>query len=152
MTKSDILITTTVLIVFVLVGFKLFYKSEEPQNTKTIIPFEIATEKIGYETKINKDDDVEVTVTPQIISNEEWIFEVALDTHSTELTNDLTKDAVLIDQFGNEFKPLEWQGDPPAGHHRKGKLKFSPPQQSSIPFTVKIFNVGEIAERNFVWD
>jgi len=104
---------------------------------------------INLAPQTNDEGDVIVTVTPTDRLN--WSFEISLDTHLTDIDEDLTKVAVFIDEGGNEHKPIEWRGDPPGGHHRSGTLYFgeiTPPAGSVI---LVIRQVGGINERIFKW-
>jgi len=99
-------------------------------------------------TVINNEDEVEVSVTPKTLSDEFWTFEVMLNTHSVELSHDLTQSSTLVDKNGNNYKALVWEGDPPGGHHRTGVLKFdSIPRQENIELRIKL---GD-KERSFKW-
>jgi hypothetical protein len=80
-----------------------------------------------------------------------WEFEVVLDTHSTDLSDDLAKSAVLIDDRGAEDRPTSWQGDPPGGHHRKGTLDFAPLVPRPGEVELRIQRPGEPAPRAFRW-
>ena len=78
-------------------------------------------------------------------------FEITLTAHSGDLNQDPTKDVVLVDDKGNQFSPISWEGDPPGGHHRTGILKFKSPAKNLKSITLKI-NPGEnIKEVNFTW-
>lgn len=105
----------------------------------------------GWETKIDEQASVTVTVTPIDMSSQskEWKFAVAMDTHSVELGQDLLATATLIDNQGEEYKPTRWDG-PTGGHHREGVLVFSriTPIPSSIQ--LEITDIGDI-KRNFTW-
>jgi len=60
------------------------------------------------------------------LSDEQWQFEVPLNTHSIGLSQDMLQITELIDSLGNLYKPITWEGDGPGGHHREGVLIFSP--------------------------
>jgi len=78
-------------------------------------------------------------------------FEIVLDTHSGVLDADLIGVSELVDDQGEIYRPIAWEGDGPEGHHRKGVLKFKPilPKPKSIELKIK--NVGGIPERSFKW-
>ncbi|MEK7627071.1 MAG: hypothetical protein AAB397_00615 [Patescibacteria group bacterium] len=114
------------------------------KNNKTLI-----LSIIALDTKINNEGAVTVAVTPTDRSN--WSFEVVLDTHSMELGEDLTQVSVLVDENGNEHKPVEWRGDPPGGHHRAGTLIFGEIASASKSVILIIRQIGGIAERKFEW-
>src|SRR3989344_6371334 len=105
-------------------------------------------------TQTSSEGLVTVKVTPKDLlpSFLSWDFEIILDTHSGNLDQDLTKTSVLIDDKGNQFAPVAWEGDPPQGHHRQGTLKFKllSPKPKSIE--LKIGKIGDVNERSFNWD
>jgi hypothetical protein len=98
-------------------------------------------------------DGVTIVVTPGTLAQDakSWDFTVVLDTHTQELSDDLLKRAALVDDKGNEFKPVAWDGAAPGGHHRQGVLKFTPisPQPASVE--LRITRTGEAAPRTFRW-
>jgi len=105
-------------------------------------------------TQINSEGLVTIEVTPKNLSEsaETWDFEIVLDTHSGNLEQDLTETSILIDDKGNKFNPISWEGDPPQGHHRSGVLKFKPISQRLKLIELKINQVGDIGERSFRWE
>ncbi|MBI2624359.1 hypothetical protein HYW67_02590 [Candidatus Parcubacteria bacterium] len=96
---------------------------------------------------------VAITISPQNVALDapEWEFLVTLDTHSGELAEDLVQAARLVDDQGNEYRPIDWTGDPPGGHHREGSLKFKAfaPRPKIIVLILR--KVGGVAERRFTW-
>jgi hypothetical protein len=95
---------------------------------------------------------VTVKVTPKAFGPAgEWEFAVVLDTHSTELNDDLVKAAVLVVD-GNELRPVSWTGAAPGGHHREGVLKFQAPRPAPQAVELRIQRAGETAARVFRWD
>lgn len=103
------------------------------------------------ELQTNNDGQATVTVTPLKSASAGTLeFEIILDTHSVELNEDLIKAAVLIADDKN-YTPTAWDGAPPGGHHRKGVLRFAPISPSPKSITLKIRNVGGVAERDFTF-
>jgi hypothetical protein len=94
-----------------------------------------------------------MSVRPLDVSPEakRWAFELVLDTHSGDLSDDLPKAAVLVDDRGGEHRPAGWQGDPPGGHHRKGTLDFAPVAPRPGAIELRIQRLGEPAPRAFRW-
>lgn len=94
------------------------------------------TQQVGFEqseqstlsTQTLTDGVVTYKVTPKNLAPSAitWDFDINLDTHTGSLDQDLVSTVRLIDDKGNEYKALEWEGDQPGGHHREGILKFSP--------------------------
>ncbi len=106
----------------------------------------------NWEAKIDDQASVTITVAPSDISREskEWKFNVVMDTHSVELSQDMAKIALLMDDKGKEYKPLRWDGSPAGGHHREGMLVFAPimPYPQHLELIIK--NIGNV-ERSFSW-
>ena len=123
-------------------------KDKNPEPKKTLVIKETAV----WEFKTNAEGAVTVTVTPKSLTGTVWNFEISLSTHSVELDEDLTKDVVLLDESGKEFKPISWEGDGPGGHHREGVLNFMAIEPRSSSVELKIRDIGEIKERIFQWD
>ncbi|MBC5784298.1 hypothetical protein H8N03_15200 [Ramlibacter sp. USB13] len=94
---------------------------------------------------------VTVKVTPRVLDGAVWEFDIAFDTHSRELGDDLMKDAVLLGADGREVAPLEWKGAPPGGHHRAGVLRFQALSAVPDPLVLRIRRAGEAAPRTFRW-
>jgi hypothetical protein len=101
----------------------------------------------------NKEGGVRVKVTPRRISAEAstWDFEIVLDTHTSDLSQDLARSSVLIDTQGKPHAPIGWEGDPPGGHHRKGILRFKPLTGSTQTLELRITGVGGVDVRVFRW-
>jgi len=97
---------------------------------------------------------VTVKVTPKKVASDPrtWDFAVVLDTHSSDLSDDLVKSSVLLDGAGGRHAPVAWEGALPGGHHREGVLRFKPvsPQPQSIE--LQITRTGEDAPRSFRWE
>lgn len=79
-----------------------------------------------------------------------WRFEVVLDTHSVDLSDDLARTATLH-VAGAQHAPIGWDGDPPGGHHRKGVLRFAPVAPAPEALELRIQRPGEGAPRTFRW-
>jgi hypothetical protein len=96
---------------------------------------------------------VRMVVTPLTLGPGDtiWEFEVVMDTHSKPLDEDLAQAAVLVDEAGNRYRPVAWQGDPPGGHHRTGILQFSAPAEMPKTVELHIDGVGGAGTRTFRW-
>ena len=96
---------------------------------------------------------VTVRVTPRQIAAgaKTWDFNVALDTHSQELSDDLGKTTVLVDDRGVEYRPLAWEGQGPGGHHRSGVLKFGAGDRIPEALEMRMQRPGEAKPRSFRW-
>ena len=94
---------------------------------------------------------VKVTAKSIRLPGRQWEFDVVLDTHSADLSDDLAQSANLTTDDGRTFKPTGWLGAPPGGHHREGVLVFdvSAPRPGAIE--LRIDRPGESASRTFRW-
>jgi hypothetical protein len=137
-----------------LVAVALLYYSGVFEGQKPSVEIAPSTNIVTkqWETKSDDQPPVTITVTPIDISSglKEWKFAVVMDTHSVELDQNLTKLAVLIDDQGKEYQPLNWEG-PVGGHHREGVLVFSAVEPTPQVVEIKIKDVGGIPERSFKW-
>lgn len=94
---------------------------------------------------------VTVTVTPRKLDGPVWEFDVAFNTHTQVLKDDLLKSAVLIDAGGKPVSPIEWRGEAPDGHHRKGVLRFNALDPAPGVVELRISRPGEPRPRSFKW-
>ncbi|PIR73177.1 MAG: hypothetical protein COU40_03955 [Candidatus Moranbacteria bacterium CG10_big_fil_rev_8_21_14_0_10_35_21] len=159
MKKIDIVLTAVVVIMVIFVGYYIFLnKSNNKNKNLSVEKLENQKSDIKKEgilkTQENGEGPVTIAVTPEDFPEEKdklWKFEVLLNTHSVELNYDLTQISALVDENGNEYKPTAWEGDPPSGHHRTGILIFNSISPKPDSITLKIKGVGDVAERDFVW-
>jgi hypothetical protein len=105
-------------------------------------------------SRTNDQGGVRVVVAPrqQTVNATTWEFDVALDTHTKPLTNDLAAAFSLVDDQGRAIPAKSWTGDPPGGHHRKGVLQFSAPANNPAAFELRLKGVGGVDVRTFRWD
>lgn len=94
---------------------------------------------------------VKVTAKSIGLPDSQWEFAVVLDTHSAELSDDLSQSATLTTDDGRTFKPTGWLGAPPGGHHREGVLSFNVPAPRPGAIELRIDRPGESAPRSFRW-
>ena len=102
-------------------------------------------------TQSSTESGVTVKATPTSVTGERWSFEIELETHSGDLSDDLVKSASLVADDGAALSPLDWRGDPPGGHHRKGTLEFKAVEPPPARIELKIPRAGEPAPRVFSW-
>lgn len=138
------------IILIALAGLLIFSRFQSQGKNEQEV---ISTNQNVLSTQTNSEGSVTVKATPVgIPDGQQWKFNIVLDTHSDDLSQDLTEAISLTDDKGNLYKAIFWDGSPPGGHHREGVLIFSSisPKPKSISLTVK--NIGGIAERIFLWE
>ncbi len=94
---------------------------------------------------------VKVTAKSIGLQGSRWEFAVVLDTHSADLSDDLSQSTTLTTDDGRTFKPVGWLGAPPGGHHREGVLAFEVPAPRPGAIELRIDRPGESAPRTFRW-
>lgn len=100
----------------------------------------------------NNDGGLVIEVTPIDFSFDKPIqFEIVLTTHQGDLDFDLTQQSVVVDNLGNTYLPLEWQGDR-GGHHLSGTLIFPQPKEGMKQFKLVIKDIYNVGERIFEWN
>jgi len=104
-------------------------------------------------SRSSSDRGVTVKVTPKLIGSldSRWEFSIVLETHSADLSDDLTKSATLTTNDGRTLKPTGWVGAGPTGHHREGVLAFEVPAPRPTMIELRIARTGESAPRTFRW-
>lgn len=107
----------------------------------------------GLSPQINKEGGVTVKVTPRRLASgaEPWEFEVVFETHIGALAGDPAQFSMLVDAEGRTHAGLQWEGDPPGGHHRKGILRFKPEPGRDGMIELRIDGVGGVPRRVFRW-
>lgn len=106
-----------------------------------------------FAEQTSRDRGVTVRVKPLDVSAsaKTWAFEVVLETHAQELSDDLVRVTTLNGAGGAPQAPTGWEGDPPGGHHRKGVLRFAPLAPATETVELRIQRPGESAARKFQW-
>ncbi|MDP2818879.1 MAG: hypothetical protein Q8O29_11520 [Polaromonas sp.] len=104
-------------------------------------------------TRSSSDRGVTVKVTPKLVGSpgSRWEFGIVLETHSTDLSDDLTQIATLTTNDGRILRPTAWVGAGPTGHHREGVLAFEVPPPRPSAVELKIARPGESEPRIFRW-
>ncbi len=112
----------------------------------------LAIDAAAYKTKSNKQNSVRVDVRPvQLLPGKPAKFEIRMNTHSGDLSQDLVAACTLKDNSGREYHPTSWDGSPPGGHHRSGVLEFSELGEGAESITLVIREVANVPERIFNW-
>lgn len=111
----------------------------------------VAAAELG--TRTSNAAGVMVKVTPKDVAagSPTWAFEIVLDTHSGDLSDDLAGNSVLLDATGAKQAPLTWEGAGPGGHHRAGVLRFKAPTPTPEAIELQIRRPGESTARSFRW-
>jgi len=112
----------------------------------------LAADALAYKTKSNKENQVRVDVRPvQLSPGKPAKFEIRMNTHSGDLSQDLIAVCTLTDSSGREYRPINCDGSPPGGHHRSGVLEFSDLGEEAKSITLVIREVANVPERIFNW-
>ena len=115
-----------------------------------------ATSKSGgaaFETKSNEGGSVTVDVKLTALEVGKPIaFDIAINTHSVDLSDDMTKITILRDDAGKEYKPTAWNGPGGGGHHRAGTLSFAALTGKPKFVELVIKWLAGVPERVFKWD
>ena len=97
-------------------------------------------------------NSVSLEVKPlDFVFNDPVRFSVSINTHQGNLDFDFTRISFLEDAQGNIYKPLDWEGSPPGGHHRFGVLRFPGLNGKTKSIRLIIRDVYGIPERVFEW-
>ena len=102
--------------------------------------------------QVSSEHGVTVRVTPRDLAPaaKAWDFDMVLETHSQDLTDDLKAEASLVAD-GAKQPPRAWQGPPPGGHHRTGVLSFAPVTPRPETIELRLLRPGESSPRSFRW-
>ncbi len=118
-----------------------------------IVGIAIALEANAYERISNRENRVRVDVVPvQLEFGKTAKFEIRMNAHSGDLSQDLVSVSTLKDDNGREYRPVEWQGSPTGGHHRTGVLEFPALNGNTKSVTLVIRDVANVPERIFKWN
>ncbi len=119
----------------------------------TIVGIATALEANAYERISNRENRVRVDVVPvQLEFGKTAKFEIRMNAHSGDLSQDLVSVSTLKDDNGREYRPMDWQGAPPGGHHRTGVLEFPALNGNTKSVTLVIKDVASVPERIYKWN
>lgn len=157
---KKITIVVAVIVLFIsFFGVKNWSKNKSVQNSRAISNSVINNlQMTGFEqtislpTKSNDSGGLSIEATPIDFSFDQPVqFEIVLITHQGDLDFDLNQQSVLVDDLGNTYLPLEWQGGR-GGHHLSGTLIFPQPKEGIKQFKLVIKDIYNVGERIFEWN
>ena len=112
----------------------------------------LAIDAAAYETKSNKQNRVRVDVRPvQLVPGKPATFEVRMNTHSEELSQEMLAVVTLKENKGREYQATNWKGSPPGGHHLSGVLEFPELDGNPESITLVIRLIADGPDRSFKW-
>jgi len=107
---------------------------------------------VAYTSVTSNESGVTVDVRPiQLIPGRSAKFEVQMNTHFVNLSQDMVSVSTLRDDQGRNYQPVVWDGSGPGGHHRKGVLEFPVIDGGSKSVKLIIREVADVPERTFEW-
>ena len=128
-----------------------------PPDNEVISDVRIRDDNTDLSELVNNEGAVTVTLVPLNTFDSEsgeglWKFALELNTHSVELSMDVSQAFVLLDDKNNTYPVTSWEGDPPGGHHREIVLAFQSIQPKPKRVTIIARDIGDVSERVFVWN
>jgi len=115
---------------------------------------QVSKAQTAWETQADDQLPVTIKVTPIEFGKSVniWKFDIAFDTHTGSLDDDLLRVVTLSDDKGNVYQPISWEGPGPGGHHREGILIFNAVIPAPSYVELKIKKVGGVPKRSFKWN
>lgn len=105
----------------------------------------------AYTSITSRENQVTVEVEPvQLAPGQAAKFEVSMNTHTVSLGHDMVVVSTLTDDQGREYRPMNWQGSGPSGHHRSGVLEFPTLDGNPESVTLVIKDISNVV-RTFKW-
>lgn len=106
----------------------------------------------AYAPQTSDEQGIKATATLQAVSGKSkiWTVEVTMETHTRSLVDDMSKAAVLVVD-GKAYAPVDWEGSPPGGHHRKGLLRFKSIEPQPVQLELQLRLSVDAAPRSFRW-
>ena len=112
----------------------------------------LVVEAGAYERKSSEENNVRIEIIPEQLGlGKQAKFNIQMNTHSVQLSQDMAAAAILKDDQGRKYHPLNWNGSPPGGHHRRGVLEFPVIGEMAKSVTLYIRGVANVPERIFEW-
>ncbi|MHB8871473.1 MAG: hypothetical protein ACYC5G_03395 [Candidatus Doudnabacteria bacterium] len=137
-----VVVLVLVLLSFYFVFYKVQNKNRQQETVKQWL------------TQTDEQGPVLVKVTPVDLGRNanQWRFTVTFTTHSEELDQDPMKAVSLIDDKGNVYNPLYWEGPGPGGHHIEGTMIFNKINPVPKYIELRIKDIGGVPERYLKWE
>lgn len=150
-------IVSLLLVALLLAGCGAALQSASPTAQPNPTKQSAATAPVDL-ARVDEQGAVSVIVTPLNLDEPGQMleFEVGLETHSVDLSMDLTKLATLTTDTGLSVQATAWDG-PRGGHHVSGKLSFPNTDDSALilneatELTLTLRDV-DAPERVFKWE
>jgi len=152
MSKTNKFLFLSLTVIFLLLTIGVVKKSKQKIPKITSSKPTVQTTK-NPDSKVNEGGNVTVTVKPKALKiGEKPVFEINFETHLVDLSFDVTKISLLVDDQGKTYTQSVWAGSPPGGHHREGTLTFDTvlPKTKFVELTLK--DVAGVTERKFKWN
>ncbi len=144
-----------VVLVLILAGYGLSTRL----NATAIVPVQAEQPPTFIDpSRVDEQGAVSITVKPSNLDKPDQTldFEISMDTHSVDLSMDLTALATLTTDTGVTTNAVTWDA-PRGGHHVSGKLSF-PNKINGVALlkdastlTLILRNI-DIPERRFKWE
>ncbi len=145
MSRTSLFLLAAILLVFAVSLVAIFRPSPPVESSAT-------SEVEKYAPQENSGGEVDITVTPLSLAvGVKPQFEIEFNTHSVELDFDIEKLASLSDDKNNLYANPTWEGSPPGGHHRSGKLTFGDSLKDTSSVTLVLRDISGVSERKFIW-
>ena len=108
------------------------------------------TENIILQTKTISQNGLTIVASPEPFGRGDSVrINVALDTHSGDLSIDLAQVARMEDNNGAIYEPTVWNSPSPSEHHVSGTLVFPPPKGE--PSSIKLV-LAEVYGADWVFE
>ena len=135
-----------------MIKIKQFKFSHMASLVTLLLLINFAVEAAAYKTKSNKQNRVRIDVRPvQLLPGKPAKFEIRMNTHSEELSQDMLAVVTLKDNKGREYQATNWKGSPPGGHHLSGVLEFPEFDGNLESITLVIRLIADGPDRTFNW-
>jgi hypothetical protein len=113
----------------------------------------VQTQEYKFKTLLDSQNGVDIEAVVEDFSfNKPFKISIKFNTHSGNLGFEVEKIALLVDSEGNVYLPLGWEGDPPGGHHRSGKLLFPALNMNVSYIKLEMKGIYGVDTRSFKWE